>query len=309
MIRLMSWNTLAAEYVKPEKYPLSSEQDLDWSRRSKLILKEIQDSRAQIVCLQEVQVSYWQDFSANCQKIGYDCQILQNVTRQHPVALAILLKPNVVEVLAVESRSRAILTVMRLRSTNQLLVLANVHLQAGFQSDEDRYNQIKSLLKRIRNQARRFELEDKDTHIILIGDFNMKQPNPIYHLLSTGKWPALQKIKNTQAAAVQVQQLPYLPLIDAYEKHIPKDGRVRATFRSGCVLDYVFTSQQVETIPWRSHPDASLQRSLHPWPNAFHPSDHLPIGVDLYIRQDVVVDSEVDQGMEKNRSMETILPQ
>ncbi|GKY94949.1 hypothetical protein MPSEU_000459600 [Mayamaea pseudoterrestris] len=309
-IRIVSWNILADTYAKPEKYPETLARDLDWSIRSDRILDRIAAFDADIVCLQEVQLSHWPSFALNCSNLGYNCELLQNVTRKHPVAMAILYRPQTAQVLAVESRSRALLAALRLSQSQEILFLANVHFQAGRngQAEEQRYFQIRSLLRRIQVQAthhlQSLFLTDTEPSIVLMGDFNMNRTSNIYHLLSKGNnafdQPGVDCFKESKQ---KQQQLPYLPLIDVHRTAMDSltDSYYLQppTFRTGCILDYIFTSESVETVPWQ--PDAIhasemrlsptgrerllRQNRCYAWPSATHPSDHMPIGVEIRVKK------------------------
>lgn len=308
-LRIVSWNILADEYAKPEKYPDTATHDLDWTTRSERILHKIETFDADIVCLQEVQLSHWPDFASSCTMLGYNCDLLQNVTRKHPVAMAILYRPETAQVLAVESRSRALLAALRLSKTQEILFLANVHFQAGKNgmAEETRYFQIRSLLKRIEIHASQLShslLASNDKpNVLILGDFNMDRTSQMYRLLSTGKVPAEHDSSNLRKSDVcqkQSHELPFLPLIDVYrrskEPRSSSPTKQSPTFRTGCVLDYIFTSSSIQTVPWQiaerlspriiKQPTGtgrrlSRQDRSHAWPSAEHPSDHMPIGVEL----------------------------
>jgi len=156
-IRLVTWNLLAPVYSHPKKYPWSSADYLDWSYRGPLIQSELTRMDADIVCLQEVQTDTWDTFISGLDE-NYE-GILQNVTNDHPVTNAVLLRKNKFRVIDQESRSRALLLVLGESNTTndtdtvnprrQPLYLANVHLQAGIDDDDTRVSQLKSLLKRL----------------------------------------------------------------------------------------------------------------------------------------------------------------
>jgi len=167
-------------YCHADKYYWSDPEDLDWhSHRGPRIQSTLKTIHADIVCLQEVQTDIWDDFM-----IGLEDQyvgILQNMTNDHPVANAVLLrKDGRFRVKEQESRSRALILVLEDFSSDdgdtpydddyineepqpppkRLLYLANVHLQAGLDDDETRVNQLKSLLKRLV-----FHMEDDDSNV------------------------------------------------------------------------------------------------------------------------------------------------
>lgn len=160
-VRLVTWNLLAPCFSHPKKYPWCPPEYLDWPYRGQLVQSELERIDADIVCLQEIQTDIWDDFMA-----GMDDQyegILQNVTNDHPVTNAILLRKDKFRVTKQESRSRALILVLEHQCDNDTtdnandeaiprsppLYLANVHLQAGMDDDETRVCQLKSLLKRL----------------------------------------------------------------------------------------------------------------------------------------------------------------
>lgn len=307
-IRIVSWNILAEAYAKPEKYPRTLSNDLEWQTRSKRIIQKIQAFNADIVCLQEVQISNWPGFSSDCQKLGYSCDVVQNVTSGYPVALAILYRSEVVEVMAVESRSRALIAAIRVFHTQKLLFLANIHFQAGLDAiaEEQRFNQLRSLLRRMQfhvaqySQLLQASQPDSMMDVVFVGDFNMNRSSPLYQLLSTGcrpTFPSNAKVKMSADAS-----LPFLPLVDLYAQygrntsfHGSSDSITwnspyqKPTFRTGCVLDYVFASGYTSASPWEHEDTESADKEIHQskaqhWPNAEHPSDHWPVGADLWIQ-------------------------
>jgi endonuclease/exonuclease/phosphatase family metal-dependent hydrolase len=186
-------------YATHDKYSYCSKLDLDWNQtRCPKILQTITSTDADIVCLQEVQIDTWySDFlpyfqtnqnNHNTNNVTtndddnlikhqplhqqYIC-ILQNVTRNHPIACAILIKSSKFQIHMMESRSRALLLVLQVTKSApslssasssdvdsftfpifddtpaSFLYIANVHLDARYDQDITRYNQIKSLLHRI----------------------------------------------------------------------------------------------------------------------------------------------------------------
>lgn len=73
-IRVMSYNVLAQSCIRRDTFSYTSQKVLKWNYRKNILLKEILDSKSQIVCLQEVDSSaftaFWQKNMTNA---GYSC--------------------------------------------------------------------------------------------------------------------------------------------------------------------------------------------------------------------------------------------
>ena len=343
-------------YASHEKYSYCSKIDLNWNQtRCPKILQTIASTNADIVCLQEVQIDTWYSnllpyFQNECNH-EYTC-LLQNVTRNHPIACATLIKSSKFHIHTIESRSRALIVVVYEKqptppsivssslshpplplppppppspNARSFLYIANVHLDARYDQDTTRYNQIKSLLHRIEYhydnhptnrstnpvQTRRRQLlhdavfPNNNTYttpesttikatasynnnpqhtlisisspvsvsprIIIAGDFNMLRTNPIYTLLSTGKYniylqpnqkfTTISRMNARDRNPLPIQPLPYLPLQDVYNNNqyaaldtnstVPVPHILRRTFAGGSILDYIWCSaERVQAVPW-----------------------------------------------------------
>lgn len=173
--RVLSWNVLAPIHAPGSKYPWTDPRHLDWSYRSCRIAQLLLRERPDVVCLQEVQLGpCWEElyYGSHLDEV-YEC-VLQNVTRGHPVANAVLVRRDgpLSKIRAVESRSRALIVVLEVdkdndsggigmheevqgtrtvKSDRRFVALASVHLEAGMhaEQDETRLCQLQSLLNRI----------------------------------------------------------------------------------------------------------------------------------------------------------------
>jgi endonuclease/exonuclease/phosphatase family metal-dependent hydrolase len=303
--RVLSWNVLAPVHAPASKYPWTDPRHLDWSFRSAQIARVVLRERPDVVCLQEVQLGpCWEELycGTHLDEV-YEC-VLQNVTRGHPVANAVLLRRDgpLSKIRAVESRSRALIVVLEIDnrknddvgSSNKLVeaeethtirgdsrrfvALANVHLEAGMdaEQDETRLYQLQSLLNRINHHRQALMKASGTAHqqdaaptsttvdgstktnatairgpeVIIMGDWNMLPDSPMYRLMSTGQ---LQNDPTNLHRRVRLP-LPLLPLRDAFalaeiphrDTCSPGSGRDAAcTYSGGCILDYVWVSKDV----------------------------------------------------------------
>ena len=187
VLRLASWNLLAQCYATPSKYSWCDPQHLDWEYRKSLIIPKLLNMDADIICLQEVEVGLWPELIDAFQSHQYS-GVLQNVTRGHNVASAILVRDSCCLCLErLESRSRVLIGVLQdKRDSSRRLYLCNVHLEAGEKNGDNlqRYHQLKSLFKRLTRQVRSDNILLDDASIIMAGDFNMLRKSPLHTFLS-----------------------------------------------------------------------------------------------------------------------------
>jgi mRNA deadenylase 3'-5' endonuclease subunit Ccr4 len=302
-------------FATPEKYSHCSSLALDWDKvRCPQIVQTILATGADIVCLQEVQLDTWDtDLLPHFQQRNYTC-IVQNVKRNHPIACAILLKRDQWNVLAIESRSRALIVVLQERAIisdddddtgsrtgfPQTIYIANVHLDARYDQDQTRFNQVKSLLKRMeyhyQQQQPKQLLSNVDTPpiVIIAGDFNMLRTNPLYRLLLTGVYT-----HPFQSDTLSLHS-SLLPLRDIYNDGSDKGDttkmvttgqslsstkkRLWRTFAGGSILDYIWVSRSMipDAVPWMMDErccQPPRKQKYCAWPSMDHPSDHIPIGL------------------------------
>jgi CCR4-NOT transcription complex subunit 6 len=306
--RILSWNTLAPMFAPAEKYKYSDPACLPWSYREPRILARLKAWNPDIICLQEMQLDLWDDFLAQMEGYHGVIQKEKSSKRDLPVN-AVLVRDGCAEIVRTESRSRAFIVVLKPTATtvndgeddnegitqNPMIYLANVHLEAGFDRDETRYFQIRSLMKQLEKQVLldtpdhgKHDIDsggDRDSSepaVILAGDFNMFSTDDIiYDLLTIGHLPDDDDDDVLVADTLPEPFLPLLPLRDAYRLCPPVPGPVLMTYRGGAVLDYIWLSSSFTVQEtWQAHPVAatSLRRT---WPNPNQPSDHLPVGAVL----------------------------
>ena len=258
-VKVLSWNILAQEFALPQKFPTTHPTHLEWSHRQPLLVEHLRALDADLICLQEVQVANWEEFLSSFQD-DYE-GVLQKVQRNHPVACAVLVKRSLGwNIASTESRSRVLIVVLE-NEQRERLYLVNAHLEAGASKETTRYQQIASLAKRLRHHL----CTESDPVIILTGDLNLLDTNPLYRTLT---------IKDESPLIA-----PHLlPLQDVYHS-----SELQRTHRSGLVLDYLLIrgGLRVDDV-WYTHPAVTTTQSIV-WPNAKHPSDHAAIGATLRI--------------------------
>lgn len=295
---MVTWNLLAPTYATETKFPWASKQALSWSHRRQLIVQQLTAIDADIVCLQEVEVAQWDELYAQLHGLGYD-GVLQETRNGHPVACATLFKRDQLVCVRTESRSRAMIAVAEMAPRHasagaagdaqqrQRLYVANVHLEAGPQKEQQRLLQLGSLLKRLRMQAEADGTSASSPAaappLIIAGDFNCEPQSAPHAMLSArpgdgAPGSGAASLKGAVAAAAA----SLLPLHDAYASCPPPWGpALRSTFRNGRVLDYIFTSSAVEVLRTMPVSPIAGSASPHRLPSDTHPSDHMPLGALL----------------------------
>jgi endonuclease/exonuclease/phosphatase family metal-dependent hydrolase len=191
---MVTWNVLAPAFANQQKFPWASSQALSWSNRRERIVQQLSTIDADCICLQEVEVERWPELHAQLGELGYG-GVLQE-TGGHPFGVAMLFKSDRLVCLRTESRSRAMIAVVQAaqagagaagRGGGELLYLANVHLEAGPQKEQQRMLQLASLLKRVRFQAEQdgaMPHVDGALPLIIAGDFNCEPRSAPHRMLS-----------------------------------------------------------------------------------------------------------------------------
>jgi Endonuclease/Exonuclease/phosphatase family len=291
---------------------------------------------ADIICLQEVPVQkFWTEIWAPKFRALNYTGIVQNVTRDHPVACAVLIRNAAFRVNATESRSRALILVLEpcvddLDTTSAkadpepMLFLANVHLEAGRGEDETRFNQIKSLLKRLDRKisaTSQYSVEGRRTtdrpRILLAGDFNMQDSSPVYKFLSSKIDE--EKTMHSSPGGIKVNRGPLTARGRSGSNELQSPFNASTASRevrgkikwqvqplsfvalplreifcesTQSVLRMTFRGGYVLDYIWASWEDAKpwivddcvLQSSRFNGPSLNNPSDHLPIGARFQLR-------------------------
>lgn len=294
VVRLASWNLLAPCYARPSKYAWCDHEDLDWEYRKSMIVPRLLEMDADVICLQEVQVDLWQDFYEMFREHDYN-GVIQNVTRGHNVASALLIKDSCpLQLERMESRSRVLIAVLQdPKHDDHKVYLANVHLEAGEKEGDNmqRYHQLKSLFKRLSRQIQADDIMLDEASIIMAGDFNMLRTNPLHSFLTQGLLQSPEQLKNLPAFSTIQLCDAYLDFQDSgceprssklhFASANKERDQLRRTYAMGHVLDYVWHSPSLTVKDSLLFHPLACNNIPQKWPSRDHPSDHLPIGVDF----------------------------
>jgi endonuclease/exonuclease/phosphatase family metal-dependent hydrolase len=261
---------------------------------------------ADIVCLQEVDVDLFPDLVGSLYPV-FD-GVLQRVDRKHNVATAVFVRlASPLRIVRDESRSRAQIVVLEVGAAGptaqpsrspHYLYLCNVHLDAGAKKSdpklrrfhqEQRHNQLKSLLHRVDLQCRRDMTTIRDVPIVVAGDFNMLRTNPLHGSLGSGSLVVNGTVRLTdtylEAERHGRGSKPMFRTRVAGETTATatthRNVVMKKTFWGGSLLDYIWTSDRVQVLETLAFHPRSLRSGTDAVPSKDHPSDHFPIGIDI----------------------------
>jgi len=184
IFRLLSWNIMHPDFAGMDKYPYCDAKNLEWSNRHPKILQHLQEYKADIICLQEVDASTIDtDFIQPLQHLGYSC--IWQATKQRLRALAkwqlsgaVADKPNtIVCAIFFNSRfmevagtrnigSRLVTVILQDSCSMKNITLTNVHLDA--------YKTPEASAARCGHMEK---LKAEECHIV-VGDFNDSPGTP-----------------------------------------------------------------------------------------------------------------------------------
>lgn len=179
---LFQWNTLNRKLSDKKAFPLINDKYLQWYHRHPLIKKIIEESKADIICLEEVGNNFDLDFK---QKIFEKCTIqydlifglrpsktMGNVIAVNKELFSIEKHENIFlnDSEGKKSGQNMISALIKDKKTNNKFLIIVVHLRSKAENENIRLGQIDHLMKFIEeNHLRKYP-------IFIVGDFNA-EPN------------------------------------------------------------------------------------------------------------------------------------
>jgi mRNA deadenylase 3'-5' endonuclease subunit Ccr4 len=276
----------------------SDSQLWDWGYRKGLLIDEILSQDADIVCLQEVEFTAFEnDFNPAMEKAGYSGRIQQDKRRSenHAQGVATFWRNSRFLSQSDFSKTRTYTVVLKdtQATHNPLLAVINVHLEGHPLKCVERCKQLKSALAQLNN--------DISHHGVLVcGDFNcqMGSSSSSAYLamgkvpLVQGQVPFLEWGREVSPDAAKITTHPYKTFSSAYEPSRAIQANVMSlgeefTFstRPGNVvdgLDQVWYTDDVLKLqgvkPYfksKSQQETILKNGL---PHAVNGSDHISVG-------------------------------
>lgn len=203
--KIMSYNVLAQELLERHAYlyQYHNRNAIEWQQRWFTLLNELKQLNADILCLQEVQLSHVENYYNQLHQLGYK-SIFKRRTGERTDGCAIYYKSSIfklVEFATVEFNQYQIKVLNRdnvaiiakfapVNNTKNEFVVATTHLLYNRRREDVRLAQTQVLLSeidRIAYKPNENRTSKKDhLPVILTGDFNFSPESVVYKLLTTG---------------------------------------------------------------------------------------------------------------------------
>lgn len=314
---LLSYNTLCDRYASPQLYGYTPSWALSWEYRSKLLLEEIAAHETDIICLQEVNTvaceQVWQPFltpkgykyvfypktrartmsSPVESKLVDGCVTFYKQDRirliaQIPVEYnsKALLKDDLKKSVDIFNRvmtkdNVALIAVFEHINSGHRFVVANTHLHWDPAFKDVKLVQSAILLEELENVAAKYNdgKDIKSLPIVVCGDFNSTPDSGVYQLFSQGKVPpdcddlkgysygkftetGITHKLNMKSAYADGFELPFTNYTPNFVENI----------------DYIwYSTQPLSVTALLGEVDEEYAKRYVGFPNAHHPSDHIPI--------------------------------
>lgn len=215
VLRLLSFNILAQNLLEayPYLYKQHDKRALLWERRRRLIVQEILETKANVICLQEMQTDHLDEFLDPFKELGYDYLYKKRTNDKRDGLLFLyradqfILKEHVkVELYqsGIELLSRdnvGIIAKLALKeSPDTELVIATTHLLYNPKRNDVRLGQTQLLLAEIERIAfiENTMTGPKYLPIILSGDFNLEPHTGVYKFITEGYFKFCGKGKSLE---------------------------------------------------------------------------------------------------------------
>ncbi|GLC33494.1 hypothetical protein PLESTB_000081100 [Pleodorina starrii] len=289
-ISIIVYNILADHYCTPKRYPYVRPEWLHWPHRWAALQEQLGTFGADLICLQEVEPSRWEQMLASPALAGYAGFIQDRRGGESLISNAILYRTDKLGLVWQESRSRALLAAFAFwdgLGQQQLLYVANLHLEGSPYRPNDRISQTRSALQRLEAHQRQHGIDPADAAVVVCGDFNSGRHETVCHFLHRGRLeggttePHLPKVEVTKTSIAH----PYA-LHEAYSSGGHELPFTRKVPSLASTLDFIWASCQLEVAalywPVECRHEGLIEHQA--LPNQHYPSDHLPIGAVLRMK-------------------------
>eukprot|EP00210_Caulerpa_lentillifera_P002961 g2827.t1 len=200
--KVLQWNVLADGLAQNGNFTNVPSEVLEWNRRWPLILSEIQEADADVICLQEVN-KYDDFFRPALEKAGYQsyylpklnspatkygaprdgCAVFYKSSRfqlkQEPLGKAYISRDG-----SLMNQGFIILSLVD-STQNREFILATTHLKAknGIEEEETRIHQVNQLLNELNELRSESYTNGSTIPVIVCGDFNAEPNAESVHIM------------------------------------------------------------------------------------------------------------------------------
>ncbi|XP_011505786.1 PREDICTED: protein angel [Ceratosolen solmsi marchali] len=215
VFKLLSFNILAQDLLETHAYlyRYHNKQALSWQKRKRLLVQEILESQAHVVCLQEMQEDHLVDFLIPFQKAGFT-YLYKKRTNNKKDGLLLMYKDDIFNLLEfskvelyqtdIELLSRdnvGLIAKFSLKgSPNTKFVIATTHLLYNPKRNDIRLGQVQLLFAEIERIS---FVENTPTGprylpIVISGDFNFEPYSGVYKFITEGSIEFIGKGRNLE---------------------------------------------------------------------------------------------------------------
>ncbi|KXZ54569.1 hypothetical protein GPECTOR_4g634 [Gonium pectorale] len=287
-VSLVVYNILADHLATENHYGhIRRPEWLQWPHRWRALQEQLASFGSDLICLQEVEPASHSSLLDRFRALP----LLQD--RRGPglhICTAILFQPSKLQLVWQESRSRALLAAFALTDgigQEELLYVANLHLEGSPYRPNDRISQTRSALQRLEAHMRAHGVAPGDAAVLVAGDLNSGRHETVCQFLHRGRLeggttePHLPRVEVTKVSIAH----PF-PLHEVYSSGGAELPFTRIVPQSAATVDFLWASAvlEVRSLYWPvecRHEGLIQHQAL---PNQHYPSDHLPIGAVLRLK-------------------------
>ncbi|KAJ3194674.1 Glucose-repressible alcohol dehydrogenase transcriptional effector [Irineochytrium annulatum] len=322
MFTIMCYNILCDKYVTPQAYPYTPSWTLGWEGRKDNLLHDIINCNADIVCLQEMEMSqydeYFQEAMSQAEYEGvfwpksrartmgdYEKRAVDGCATFYKTAKFTLLEKHLVEFQQIAMQrpdlrktedvfnrvmvkdNIAVVTLLESKETNCKVLVANAHLHWDPAYMDVKLVQTAMLVEELQRLSTLYATKVgrvvTPPAVLLCGDFNSLPTSGVYEFLAKGSVPQdHDDFGNFSYGSYTSEGLSHSLSFKSAYSHVNELDFTNFTATFKGVIDYVwYTTPTLAIAGLLSNIDRGYVAKTVGFPNAHHPSDHIPIVVSF----------------------------
>ncbi|XP_046749678.1 protein angel homolog 2 isoform X2 [Diprion similis] len=216
VIRLFSYNILAQYLLETHSYLYKhhNQCSLEWETRKKLLIQEILEAQATVICLQEMQEDHLNEFLKPFKEHKYN-HLYKKRTNDKNDGLLLMFRSDVFDLIEYENveffqsgtdllnrDNVAIIVKLSLKNSPETqIVIATTHLLYNPKRNDIRLGQTQILMAELERIAFIKNTSGPKYHpIILAGDFNLQPKSGVYKFITEGSFAYMGKSRTLEQA-------------------------------------------------------------------------------------------------------------